>query len=133
MHFARGGHALVAAAGRLYAIGGNSYRGNIGPIEAFDPGSNAWTVLPALPVARNHVSGFVAGGAACIAGGRSPTTARVDCFDPATGTWSRLSDLLKPTSGGGANSFVSGDVVMIGGQDARELRFVDQLDLYPCG
>ena len=133
MHFARGGHALVAAAGRLYAIGGNSSRGNIGPIEAFDPGSNAWTVLPALPVARNHVSGFVAGGAACIAGGRSPTTARVDCFDPATGTWSRLSDLLKPTSGGGATTFDSGDVVMTGGQDASETRIVDQLAFYTRG
>src|SRR5205809_251159 len=133
MHYARGGHALVAAAGRLYAIGGNSSRDNIGPIEAFDPGSNAWTVLPALPVARNHVSGFVAGGAACIAGGRSPPTARVDCFDPATGTWSRLSDLLKPTSGGGATTFDSGDVVMTGGQDASETRIVDQLAFYTRG
>ena len=60
MHFARGGHGLVAAQGRLYAIGGNNSRGNVGPLEAYDPGSNTWSVLTALPAARNHVSGFVA-------------------------------------------------------------------------
>jgi len=133
MHYARGGHALVAAQGRLYAIGGNSSRGNVGPIEAYDPTSNAWAVLPALPVARNHVSGFAAGGAACVAGGRSPTTARVDCFDPASGAWSRLPDLPQPASGGGAVSFVSGDVVMAGGEDATETRIVDQLVFYSQG
>jgi len=133
MHFARGGHALVAAAGKLYAIGGNNSRGNVGPAEAYDPATNAWTVLPSLPVARNHVSGFSAGGAACVAGGRSPTTARVDCFDPAAGVWSRLPDLPQPASGAGATTFASGDVVMTGGQDASETRIVDQLAFYPPG
>ncbi|TMF71577.1 MAG: hypothetical protein E6H82_06745 [Chloroflexi bacterium] len=133
MHFARGGHGLVAAQGRLYAIGGNNSRGNVGPLEAYDPGSNTWSVLTALPAARNHVSGFVANGAACVAGGRSPTTGRVDCFDPASGAWSRLPDLPLPTSGGGATSFVSGDVVMTGGQDASETRIVDQLVFYSQG
>src|ERR1700716_1009866 len=33
MHYARGGHALVAAQGRLYAIGGNTTGGNVGPAE----------------------------------------------------------------------------------------------------
>src|SRR5256886_12014791 len=93
MNFARGGHALVAAAGKLYAIGGNNSRGNVGPAEAYDPANNAWTVLPSLPVARNHVSGFRAGGAACVAGGRPPTPARVDVLDPSAGAWSRLPDL----------------------------------------
>jgi len=133
MNFARGGHALVAAAGKLYAIGGNNSRGNVGPAEAYDPANNAWTVLPSLPVARNHVSGFWAGGAACVAGGRSPTTARVDCFDPAAGAWSRLPDLPQPASGAGATTFASGDVVMTGGQDASETRIVDQLAFYPPG
>src|SRR2546426_891544 len=123
----------AAAAGRLYAIGGNNSRGNVGPAEAYDPANNAWTVLPSLPVARNHVSGFSAGGTACVAGGRSPTTARVDCFDPAAGAWSRLPDLPQPASGAGATTFASGDVVMTGGQDASETQIVDQLAFYPPG
>ena len=133
MHYARGGHALVAAAGKLYAIGGNDSRANVAPAEAYDPASNTWAVLPALPAARNHVSGFVAGGAPCVAGGRYPTTARVDCFDPAAGTWSRLPNLPQVTSGGGATAFVSGDVVMTGGQDASETRIVDQLAFWSPG
>ena len=39
MHFARGGHALIAANGRLYAIGGNTAQGNVAAAEVYDPNS----------------------------------------------------------------------------------------------
>jgi N-acetylneuraminic acid mutarotase len=133
MHYARGGHALVAVQGKLFALGGNSARGNVGPIEAFDPAANVWTVLSSLPVPRNHVSGFVLGNRACVAGGRSPTTARVDCVDAGDGSWSRLPDLPRATSGGGAISFVGGAVAMMGGQDASETAMVDMLSFYTEG
>src|SRR5207247_72530 len=35
MHYARGGHALVSAVGRLYAIGGNTASGNVGATESY--------------------------------------------------------------------------------------------------
>jgi kelch-like protein 24/35 len=130
LHFARGGHALVAAQGKLYAIGGNNSRGNVGPAESFDPAANAWTVLSSLPVPRNHVSGFVFGSRACVAGGRSPNTGRVDCFDAVDGSWSRMADLPRATSGGGATSFVGGAVVMMGGEDAGESVMVDMLTYF---
>jgi hypothetical protein len=133
MHYARGGHALVSVQGKLFAIGGNSVRGNLGPVEAFDPGANAWTVLSSLPVPRNHVSGFVLGNRVCVAGGRSPTTARVDCIDAGDGSWSRLPDLPRATSGGGATAFVGGAVAMMGGQDALETAMVDMLSFYTEG
>jgi N-acetylneuraminic acid mutarotase len=133
MHYARGGHALVAVQGKLFALGGNSARGNVGPIEAFDPAANVWTVLSSLPVPRNHVSGFVLGNRACVAGGRSPTTARVDCVDAGDGSWSRLPDLPRATSGGGAISFVGGAVAVMGGQDASETAMVDMLSFYTEG
>src|SRR5438445_8546926 len=93
LHIARGGHALIAAQGKLFAIGGNTSRGNVAQAEAYDPATNGWTVLPSLPDPRNHVMGFVAGGEACVAGGRSPTTARVDCFHNLSRAWVRLPDL----------------------------------------
>ena len=130
MHFARGGHALVAAEGRLYAIGGNTARANVPGVEAYDPGADAWTVVGSLPVPRNHLSGFVQGTMACVAGGRSPTTARVDCYDTITGAWSRLADLPQASSGGGATTFLGGDVLVMGGQDASETRIVSQLTHY---
>ena len=133
MHFARGGHALVAVQGKLYAIGGNSYRGNVAAAEAFDPAANAWTVLSSLPAPRNHVSGFVLATKACVAGGRSPNTGRIDCIDAVDGSWSRLPDLPRATSGGGATSFVGGAVVMMGGEDAGESVMVDMLSFYSDG
>jgi N-acetylneuraminic acid mutarotase len=133
MHFARGGHALVAVQGKLYAIGGNSYRGNVAAAEVFDPAANAWTVLSSLPAPRNHVSGFVLGTKACVAGGRSPNTGRIDCIDAVDGSWSRLPDVPRATSGGGATSFVGGAVVMMGGEDAGESVMVDMLSFYSDG
>lgn len=128
MHFARSGHALIADAGKLYAIGGNSVSGNVAAVEAYDPSSGSWTVVSSLPVPRNHVSGFVAGTEACVAGGRYPTTARVDCLDVTADTWSRLPDLPRATSGAGAAAFsAGGDVVVTGGQNATETAIVDQL------
>jgi non-specific serine/threonine protein kinase len=133
MRFARGGHALIAAQGKLYAIGGNTSRGNVATVEAFDPAVNSWSVLSSLPVPRNHVSGFVLGTRACVAGGRSPNSARVDCIDAVDGSWSRLADLPRATSGGGATSFVGGAVVMMGGEDAGESVMVDMLTYYSEG
>ena len=130
MRFARGGHTLLAAQGRLYAIGGNTAAGNVAPAEVFDPAANAWTTLPSLPVPRNHVSGFVLGSDVCVAGGRAPTTARVDCFDTAQGAWHQIADLPQATSGAGSTAFLGGGVVMMGGQNAQETAIVDQLTRY---
>jgi N-acetylneuraminic acid mutarotase len=124
MHYARGGHSLIAAEGRLYAVGGNTTRINVPQVESYDPAANAWSVITSLPDPRNHLMGFVQQGSICVAGGRSPTTSRVDCFN---GSWSSLPALPQPTSGGGAATFSGGDVVVTGGQDASETRIVNEL------
>ena len=133
MTFARGGHALIASEGLLVAIGGNTARGNVAPVESYDPAANAWTVLPNLPSPRNHVSGFVKGQFACVAGGRSPTTSRVDCIAAAYPTWDRMPDLPQVTSGAGAVAFPGGEIVVLGGQNAGETAIVDQLTRYTPG
>jgi N-acetylneuraminic acid mutarotase len=122
MRFARGGHALIATAGKLYAIGGNTAAGNLSSVEAYNPTSNTWTVVGSLPQPRNHVMGFVGGGAACVAGGRSPTSVRVDCFDPVSRAWSRVRNLPAATSGGGAVALADSTVILLGGEDAGETR-----------
>ena len=124
MHYARGGHSLIAAHGELYAVGGNTTRINVPQVESYDPAANAWSVITTLPDPRNHLMGFVSQGSICVAGGRSPTTPRVDCF---SGSWSSLAALPQPTSGGGAATFTGGDVVVTGGQDASETRIVNEL------
>ncbi|HSS62041.1 MAG TPA: hypothetical protein VLK30_11370 [Candidatus Limnocylindrales bacterium] len=133
MQFPRGGHTLIAAEGRLIAAGGNTNSGNVAAVESYDPATDSWSVQPSLPGPRNHVMGFVTGAAICVAGGRSPTTARVDCIGVGQQTWSRLADLPQASSGGGAATFIGGDVVVMGGQDASETRIVAQLTRYSPG
>lgn len=133
MHFPRGGHTLVEAAGKLYAMGGNTARGNVVPIEAYDPVANAWAVVGSLPQPRNHVMGFVLGASACAAGGRSPTTNRVDCIDGTQQLMLRPPNLPAATSGGGGVTFPGGDVVVAGGEDASETRIVDEFVYAPPG
>ena len=133
MHYARGGHALVAVAGKLYAIGGNTARGNVAAIEAYDISTNTWTVVGSLPQPRNHVMGFVFGVAACVAGGRSPTTARVDCLDTPQQLMFLPAGLPAATSGGGGATFPDGDMIVAGGEDASETRIVDQFVFFGRG
>src|SRR5258707_10675335 len=59
MHHARGGHALVAAAGKLYAIGGKTAFAKVAPPAGYDPSSNDWTHIPPLSPPRNPISRFV--------------------------------------------------------------------------
>jgi N-acetylneuraminic acid mutarotase len=131
MRHARGGHALLAAAGRLYVIGGNNASANVAPAEVYDPATNAWSDLPSLPSPRNHVSGFVFGANVCVAGGRSPATTRVDCFNFESSSWMRFPDLPRATSGAGAAALDDGRAVILGGQDAQETHINDQFARLP--
>ena len=131
LRHARGALALVAANGRLYALGGNA-AGDIAPVEVYDPGTGTWTDTAVLPVPRNHVAGFAWHGLACVAGGRFPTSARVECLDPATGAWSRLPDLPRPTSGAGAVA-TADEIVVAGGENASEVGLVDQVARFRDG
>ncbi len=131
MHHARGGHALLAAAGRLYVIGGNNAYANVAPAEVYDPATNTWSDLPSLPTPRNHVSGFVFGANVCVAGGRSPATTRVDCFNLESSSWIRFPNIPRATSGAGATTLDDGSVVILGGQDAQETRINNQFARLP--
>jgi hypothetical protein len=123
---ARAGLALVAAAGRLYAIGGNDQNRNVGPTEEFDPASQRWRPLPPLPNPRNHVAGFAYRGLACVAGGRSPNTTDVDCWDPAAHRWTSPPRLPAPTSGAGGAT-LSERPYVAGGEDPSAGTIVDQI------
>ena len=131
MHHARGGHALLAAAAKLYAIGGNAASTNVASAEVYDPASNAWSDLPSLPAPRNHVSGFVFGANVCVAGGRPPATARVDCFNLESSSWVRFPDLPRATSGAGATTLDGESAVILGGENAQETTISDQFARLP--
>ena len=81
MHHPRGALALVSMGHLLYAIGGLA-GGEVAPVEVYDTIQNVWSDVAVLPAPRDHAAGFAMRGLACVAGGRSPITARVDCYDP---------------------------------------------------
>ena len=132
MRHRRGALALVAAAGRLYALGGNDGAVQVAPAEEYDPASGAWTEFPPLPQPRNHVSGFAWQGMPCAAGGRSPASVRVDCLDPATRDWRPLPDLPQATSGAGAVAGATSALVA-GGEDAGESAVVTRISILASG
>jgi N-acetylneuraminic acid mutarotase len=132
MRHPRGALALVALAGRLYSLGGIAGGVEVAAVEAYDPTSGAWNDAGRLPLPRDHGAGFALAGRACLAGGRSPNTARVDCLDPATGSWSRLPDLPAATSGAGAAA-LGDEVLVAGGEDAGEAMLVDHVFRFDGG
>src|SRR5712692_1992402 len=112
----RAAFALIPLGGRLYAIGGRDTAMNSVAIsEVYDPALGTWSDLPALPAPRHHVAGFAYQDMACVAGGKFPYTARVDCLEPTSPAWRRLPDLPSATSGAGA-LLVGGHPVVVGGE-----------------
>src|SRR5260370_530109 len=109
----------------------NSSRPPSAPARGYGPVAHAWAGVPSLPAPRNHVSGFVFGPDVCVAGGRSPATTRVDCFNFENSSWVRLPDLPRATSGAGATTLDGGDAVMLGGENAQETTISDQFARLP--
>jgi non-specific serine/threonine protein kinase len=123
LHHARGALALVGADDALWALAGLGPGGEVGPGERYDIAGNSWTDLPAIPRPRDHVAGFGWGQRVCVAGGRSPNTAQVDCLDTATREWTAGPSLPMPTSGAGGGALRN--PVVAGGEDPQETRIVN--------
>jgi hypothetical protein len=133
LHHARGALALVEARAKLYAIGGNSGGVQVAPVEEYDPAANTWADVATLPLARNHVAGFAVEALACVAGGRNPSTVRVDCLNTADRTWAQLAPLPAITSGAGGGAILNDFPVVAGGEDQAETRIVGQVQRYANG
>jgi N-acetylneuraminic acid mutarotase len=127
LRHARGALALASVGGSIFALGGKDSTGvELGPIEVYRPSAHRWIDAAMLPLPRDHLSGFSYRGWACVAGGRSPNTARVDCYDPARRRWHRLPDLPAATSGAGA-AVLGAEVIVGGGELAAGDRKRDAL------
>ncbi|GAC1399928.1 MAG: hypothetical protein NVSMB52_13500 [Chloroflexota bacterium] len=120
LRHARGALSLIAVGTSLLAMGGKDSAGiEIARGELYRADSRGWRDITRLPVPRDHGAGFAYGGLACVAGGRFPNTARVDCYDSKRRVWRRLADLPTATSGAGA-AVLNGEVLVGGGELAGE-------------
>ena len=81
-----------------------------------------WQVLPDIPMGRNHIGGAALNGKFYAIGGQighqEPSTnqTRVDVYDPATNTWSRVADMPLGRGHISDSTFVvNGRIMVIGG------------------
>jgi len=65
MPTARSGGGWATYGGRIYVAGGevatNSLVGAFRALEAFDPATNSWTIMPSMPMPRHGVAGAMIG------------------------------------------------------------------------
>ncbi|WP_198378390.1 Kelch repeat-containing protein [Neoroseomonas rubea] len=105
----RGAGAVAAVGGKIYHIGGATdpapERASIGWTEVYDPQGDRWTILRALPAARDHAGVAVWEGKIHIVGGRFNTfennTGLHHVYDPASDTWRLRAPIPTPRSGHG--------------------------------
>ncbi|MCW5848577.1 MAG: hypothetical protein KIT87_00560 [Anaerolineae bacterium] len=95
---ARQSLAVVAANGKLYAIGGQDRNGQpLAVVEEYTPGADAWTRRAAMPTARSGLAAAVVNGKIYAIGGQAATIlATVEEYDPATDTWTTRAALPTP-------------------------------------
>ena len=64
-------------------------------LEAYDPATDAWTVLAPMPDPTNGAAGAVINGLLYVIGGNtgSGDTNAVSVYDPATDSWSRSTPM----------------------------------------
>jgi serine/threonine protein kinase len=97
---------LVAHEGKLYSFGGIREPVWWGwPVAAgyvYDPKTDRWTGLEEMPVARSNFPVLPLGGRLVCIGGNAhwpDATARVDAFEPETGSWRYILTMPEPRGG----------------------------------
>jgi N-acetylneuraminic acid mutarotase len=117
--------STAALAGRLYVFGGeighDVYHRQRTDACVYDPATDAWTALAAMPIGKSHAesSTFVLDGRVVIAGGQVDNylaTANVVEYDPAADAWALLPPLPRPLEGTivqalGGRLFVTGGYI----------------------
>jgi len=116
--------------GEIYYVGGMHDGVSVPWVDVYDPASDAWTSLPDMPHARDHLAVAAVDGSVYAIGGRlgDPTlpVAATDRYDVALGSWTTgLAPLPTPRAGAGIVQ-LGGELVVLGGSnDFVSLQNVD--------
>lgn len=123
----RGASAVGVIGTKIYVAGG--FRGGpsndfaVGLFSAYDTESDAWEVLPSLPVPRDHIVGGVIDGVFYVVGGRDGTISSVSdevlAFDPDDGQWRDATAMMKPRAGC-ARAIVASRLFVFGGEGSQD-------------
>lgn len=114
---------LVTLQGRLVVAGGFlESRAATNLIEVFDPATNAWSTIPPLPMAMNHLQAAVVEDKLYVLGGYvgstfTPTD-EVFEYDPASNQWT-MKARMPSARGAAMTGVMDGKIYVIGGEPGR--------------
>ncbi len=121
---ARSRLAVVAAEGKIYAIGGETAAGVTDEVAVYDPASNGWLPGPRKPTPVANVSAVALNGRIYVPGGSTATggvTNLLEVYDVRTSVWQPAAQLPRPVAGY-ALAAVDGKVYLFGGWDGQQYR-----------
>jgi N-acetylneuraminic acid mutarotase len=90
--------AAAVLNGKLYVFGGSTdpFSGAVTNAAVFDPSTNAWTALPAMPVARGGATAQAIGSKIYVIGGMNAAGDSLDSvsvFDTSTSSWGTAASM----------------------------------------
>jgi N-acetylneuraminic acid mutarotase len=125
-------HAVVAAAGEVYVIGG--YTPQISAsVLAYDPGNDSWRERADFPGPMNHANAAAVADKIYVAGfyvgGMSTVSAQTFVYDPPADAWEELTPMPDGTERAAACAAVLGTKIYLFG-GARENAVVAEVSAY---
>ncbi len=134
-------HLMAATVnGKIYAIGGIAGIGDkrtvLDVVEVYDPTTDRWTALPAMPVGNSNAGVTTVGTKIYIVGGRlragstpGSASAQVSVYDTQSGMWDKAPSMHEERTGLEACT-LAGKIYAVGGASrAKVRRSVEVFDL----
>ncbi|MEK7475423.1 MAG: kelch repeat-containing protein [Candidatus Coatesbacteria bacterium] len=136
MTTARYGVAAAAVGGTIYAVGGaNDSAGSLDTMEAYDPATMSWTVLPyPIPTPRYSAKAVALNGLVYVIGGWNDTSeylSQVEAYDPVAHVWSAKAALSKRKQWVGAATL--GGLIYVTGGGSNFGGYQTQVESYDPG
>jgi N-acetylneuraminic acid mutarotase len=126
--FAAGSSSSAVIGGQVYVAGGIIGSSTTNQVARYDPATDTWTSLAAMPQGRNHTAAATDGSKFYIFGGRDGPNAvangfnTVQIYDPVTNTWtstesgSSVAPLPQARGGMGKAVYYNGEFYIMGGE-----------------
>jgi N-acetylneuraminic acid mutarotase len=98
MPTARSGGGYGTDGRRIYCAGGevttSQLNGAFRAVEAYDPATNTWSILPSMPIPRHGVAGAVINNEFHLVSGMMQTAGALTFMDPQLTTYTAVHDIL---------------------------------------
>jgi N-acetylneuraminic acid mutarotase len=115
---ARNTMAVGVIGGKLYVAGGNDDSGNLLTVlEVYNPASDSWSSLAAMPPISQPTGGVIAG--KFYVEGSNAGASVLAVYDPSSNTWASLAGMATAAPGAGA-AVLNSKLYVVAGQNISE-------------